>query len=1517
MHPDHHEANRFHPVLAAWFAQSFGQPTDVQLRAWSEIAGGHHTLIASPTGSGKTLAALLPCIDAVVTAKERAAAERTTGVRLLYITPLKALNNDIHHHLFRFAEEWEAAAAELGADWPGVTIGVRTGDTSQSTRASMLRKPPDVLITTPESFYILLTSAKAREMLRSVRQVIVDEIHDLAADKRGAHLSLSLERLASWTDAPFQRIGVSATQKPLERVARFLGGWAPPNGAAAGAEAGTAGAEGKNAPGERDNRSAGVNENAEPQAAPGAPEDSSSQSTDAPHLYGYVPRPVAVVESRADKRYELLVTLPERSARTPDKEMFWLSIVERIVRLMEGSATSLIFVNSRRMCERLTLRLNDYAGYTLARSHHGSVSREKRLEVERMLKAGELRCLVATSSLELGIDVGHVDLVIQIDSPKEVAAGIQRIGRAGHSVGDASRGVLLARTRGELPEAAVIARQIAARDIEAIRIPRHPLDVLSQQIVAMAATDEWEVEELHRTVTRSDSYRTYPLARLRAVLEVLAGLYPFARPLLEWNRDTDRIGRRKNTPMAAIMGAGTIPQSSGYPVHHMETRTHLGELDEEFVFETRVGDVFQLGTSSWTVRSIKHDRIYVTEAANAYSEIPFWRAEALGRSFELGTRIGAFYRELLERLDRAPAAETEEWLMRDYRLDASSAGQLAAYVRSQKAVCPLPTDRRIVAEHFVDDAGQHHLVLHSVFGRKVNRTWQLALQARLSRVIGFDYYANARDNGIEFIFPEWNPVWLSLVRQVSSEALEELLLEAVPATPLLGITFRRLAETSLLLSRSFTRMPAWKMRLRSEELLKEAKPYAEQFPYLREALRETMEDALDMEHVRQLLDAVSSGEVEWAVAETRFPSPFAAQFLMDFVGTSLYESDVLGKDLQLQLMSVSKELAARVFGEESVKRAIRPEAVERERERLEEGRGLQIEDAPSLYRLLKERGDQTERELVRLAGPQAVTWLRELRDAGQAVAIPLGGEERWICRDELGRYEELREEGEASFLLKRFADHRLAFTAEELAARYGLPLGRAQEVIRGWRDERAVEEAPFAEPGHEELWTSTKVTGQMLRFTIREYRREAERVPADRLALLLAERHGLLPGQRGEGPEGLREAIARLQGLFLPVSHWETYLFPARMASYRREDLDLLCASGEVLWIGRREEGDKEGRVAFFLAEARELYAPYLRQAEAPRSETAHPELLALLRSRGASFVTALSRETGLVPSELTIRLLDLVWEGRAANDQFAPLRPLPRGGSARSARNARLPAGLGRWYALEEGAAAGWDEEAYVVTWARHLLERDGVLTREAAKDAPYSWETLSGVLKQLEEWGVATRGMLVQGIQAMQFASRETVEALRSPAPLLGEAILLSAVDPANPYGASVPWPQRKGVAFARKPGNYLLLADGRWVLWIENNGRRITEMHTAGQEEGREADHPRRSGEAQRRPEPGISWRELLPPMLRQMMRQNGLKKLVVEQWNGLRVEQTEAAELLKGLGAEKDDTRYVIWPSALKG
>ncbi|OXM14257.1 DEAD/DEAH box helicase [Paenibacillus herberti] len=1684
----------FHPVLGEWFSFTFGSPTDVQRRSWKEIRSGAHTLLAAPTGSGKTLAALLPCLDRVLRAKEDAAATNPPqpGVRVLYITPLKALNNDIYDHVTAFVEEigrlYEerqskssdasklAGSEDSGISKAGksknskeksyretlsITCAVRTGDTPASKRAAMLRRPPDVLVTTPESLYILLGSAKGRVMLQTAEQVIVDEIHSLAADKRGSHLSLTLERLEAWCGRPLQRIGLSATQKPMDRVARFLGGWSAEAPTADGGEQALLG------------ESTAVAQTYEPPT----------------HPLGYRPRPVAIIESAMSKSMQVSVTMPDNSRLHNNRESVWFPIMDRILQLMEGCRSVLIFVNSRRMAERLCLRMNDYTGHEMCRAHHGSMDRGRRLEVERLLKGGQLRCIVATSSLELGIDVGHVDLVIQMDSPLSAAAGIQRIGRAGHSVGDVSRGVILARQRGSLPEIAVLSRMIAERDIESIEVPRDALDVLSQQTVAMASGDTWTLDGLYRLIVGSDSYRAFPRERLESMLAVLAGLYPFARPLLEWDREGDLIGPRSNSRMAAVTGAGTIPQSGAYPVHHADSRSHIGELDEEFVQESRVGDVFQLGTNSWTIRLINKDRIYVTETSNSFSEIPFWRNEAGSRSYLLGERVAALWADLLERLQKADAdeamlkrernpaalepavidpdaamdagagspstpdaraaagadsasildAKTDAdneppfsvaegkvilHLREQYSLDDRSARGLAALARAQMVTGVVPTATSLAVEVYKDIAGQTHIVIHNAWGRRVNRTWQLAIERRFENTLPYRLYGNAKDNGIEFVLPEWEPSWLQAVHGVTPETLPSLLMEALPGSPLLAVAFRRIAETSLLLSRSYTRTPMWQMRLRGEGLLRAALPFADRFPYLGEAMRECLNVYLDSPRLTELLERMKKGEITLTVHRRERPSPLASQFAAEYVNMRIYEGDGLDRAVQTQLLQMSRELAGELFGQEALLGAIDPQVLAAERQRLEEPDSVSLRNADELYQLLKQRGDSSEEELLGLAAaavvaPQtAASWLRQLQEQRRLSLYEPGDglPPRFICGDEAELYARFPQEQDAEmFVVERYISTRLGFTPVELAKRYpALGKDGAKHLTARLLEADRIQRAPFAEGG-EALYSSSLTAARIIRLSVQAARGRSEAVDAIRWCSLIASRQHALQGTQLRGEHGLLQVLEQLQGFFFPLSHWESFILPSRLASYRPEELDLLCASGEVLWLGRREDGEKEGKIAFFLPDSKDLYTPYLKTDGA----SSHPELLQRLKQGGAMFLTRLARELDRPPSEVQAELLELVWEGHVSNDQFAPLRST--GSGKRSKPKAGRAAGwggsgLGRWFwtgslqraeetqtngasaddrrhvaedsklnhagvrsgtpgTSDEGTAPGRSkitaertsegatgpgpsplnslgrplpeaegnaEGSPIVRWIYRLLDTFGIISRDlAAAASPYAWEELLPSLKRLEEWGVLVRGHLIQGMPAMQFTTREIADAVRRPLPQEeGSGLtVISAADPANPFGLLANWPDSESGGYARKPGNYLVLENGRWLYWIENNGRRIHSLdaghpsgnahagHSPGAHDSaasQDADVAASYGIAQHsqadesagsasssRPHVAASLQE----MLASIATRQGLAKVTVEEWNGKPVDETEGAELLRGLGAERDRHRFILWKSQL--
>lgn len=1522
----------FHPVLKSWFKQSFGQPTDVQRQAWQAIGEGKHTLIAAPTGSGKTLAALLPCVDAALKqSSQQYGMPAKRQVHTLYITPLKALNNDIQHHVIGFAAQLEAAASELGLSWPGYRSAVRTGDTTASQRRAMFKTPPELLITTPESLFILLTSEQGKAMLGAVKQVIVDEIHDLAGDKRGSHLSLSLERLSRLTGKRIQRIGVSATQKPLNAVASFLGGWMEPDSAEA--------VEGGGGRLETNHEKSRENGKHAEQYLP-----TMERGEEAIHTLSYRPRPVHIVESQMDKTFSVKLYMPVATGIQTSREAVWGPLLKTLFSLMEGCRSVLVFTNSRRLCERLVLRINDTAGLDIAQAHHGSMAKELRLQAEDRLKSGELRCLVATSSLELGIDVGHIDRVIQIDSPLNAASGIQRIGRAGHGVGDISSGAIIVRYRGALPEAAVVGRSIADRDIDPISIPQRPIDVLAQQTIAITGVSEdgLTLEELYRTVAGSDSYRTLERRQLEDMLDVLAGFYPFSRPILDWNRETGAIAKRGNTAIAALRGAGTIPQSSQYPVHHMDSRTHLGELDEEFVEESRVGDVFLLGTNSWMIRKIERDRVYVTEAANSFSEIPFWRNEGPGRSFRLGKKIGEFLDRLTEELrldpssdrDRGihwsnltdlsllvPDSDTREAIIdklgQQYGMDDGSARELLSYVASQHAVSELPGSRTIVVEHYRDMMNQTHVVVLNHFGRRINRTWLLAIQRQFELLLPYTLYGNAKDNGIEFVLPEWDASWLRVFREVMPANVEALLLDGMAGSPLLAIAFRRIAETGLLLARSFNRTPMWQKRLRSEELLRESLPYADKFPFLAEAMKECLHDYLDLNGLKEVLASIHDGTMKLVVRETQYPSPMATQFLADYVNMKLYEGDGLNLETQSSLLAISRDLAGSLFGKDAVKGVLSPLAVREEEERLQETRHP-LRDESELLQMLKQRGDTSIAEITSLAGSEAIAWLDKLAVKGAVDSFASSnGEKRWFCAEEADMFLRLPDQDEAAlFVLNRYVEQVMYFTAADICERYPmLSPQQADARIEMLRKQERIVPSPFASAENGMAWSGSKLADRVLKRSLKEAREQTKPVDPWRWCGLLAQRQHV--GHEGQmsGRQGIVSVLRKLQGLFMTVSHWESLIFPARIPDYRKEELDMLCAAGELVWLGDKGEGRKEGKIAFFLQDQHHLYAPVVKRAL--QRDTSRPELLALLKSSGASFLTGLSRQYGKPPSETLSDLLELVWEGHASNDQFAPLRTKP---SAKSRDLAKAGSGFGRWYWTgslvpvtepeEDEKTANYQSQETsaaesALGWLRQLLDGYGVITKELAQAmSPFGWDQLLPLLHKLEEWGTVTRGRFIEGQAGLQFASPELAARLRSTEPVdRNEIAVISSHDPANPFGLMLDWPETPGVSCSRKTGSYMVIGSGKWRYWIENNGKKVFEPEYIAGEGGNKNDNdPERITE--------------LRTVFSTILKRQKLTKIVIERWNNEPIMESPAGELLQSMGAERDGRSYVFWMSRLE-
>jgi ATP-dependent Lhr-like helicase len=1430
----------------AWFEGTFGAPTPAQELGWPAIATGEHVLIQAPTGSGKTLAAFLYGIDRLKPAPG-------AGLRLLYVSPLKALNYDIERNL----------RGPLAGLRSKLRVAVRTGDTPQKERAAMLREPPDVLITTPESLYLLLTS-RAREILRSIETVIVDEVHAVAGTKRGAHMAISLERLDRLLDEPVQRVGLSATQRPLEEIGRFVSGARPIRLVDAGA------------------RKQLDLEVVVPL------EDMRELPSNAPLSY-----PVPADGQEMDAGTEL-------GARS-----IWPSIYPAVLDLVKQHRSTIVFVNNRRLAERLALRLNELAQadaegglahqhLEIARAHHGSLAREQRVEIEELLKKGEIPCLVATSSLELGIDMGAVDLVIQVESPKSVARGLQRIGRAGHELGATSKGRLFPKFRGDLLESAVVTRRMQDGLIEETVIPRNPLDVLAQQIVAITAEEEIEVADLHELVRGAYPFADLSRTQLENVLDMLAGRYPsdeFAemRPRIVWDRTAGVIRGRPGARRLAVTNAGTIPDRGLFGVHLVDGGGRVGELDEEMVYEARAGQTFLLGASTWRIEEITRDRVLVSPAPGVPGAVPFWKGEGVGRPYELGEAIGRASRELVSVSEKKALARLEG----EFKLSAVAARNLLTYLlEQQEATRTVPSDRTVVVERFRDEIGDWRVCILTPFGGRVHAPWAMALQARLRESLGLEAQAIWSDDGIALHLPDADtppPVDDLLVEPGE---VEDLVTTEVGATALFGARFRENAARALLIPRRRPgqRTPLWQQRLKAQSLLQVARRYGS-FPVVLETYREVLQDVFDLPALKRILHGLRTRELDVVDVETSSASPFSSSLLFDYVATYMYEDDTPPAERRAQALSLDRDLLRELLGQEELRELIDPGV-------LAEVEGQLRGDPRSpdeLHDVLRLRGDLRSADYDEtLAAPL----LAERR----ALLVRFAGEERLIAVEDAGRYrdalgamppgglpEVFLEGGERPLesLLLRYAKGRGPFTTREAAERFGLEPRAVEELLAGLERDDKLVRGELRPGGTEREWCEPDVLRRLRRASLAALRREVEPTEQAALGRFLPHWHGI------DRRATLREALVPLQGLALPVALWESDVLPRRVPAYQPAQLDALCASGEVVWVGAGLD-----RVALFFREDAAALGRPGGALPAPDGD-AHERIRAVLR-RSAEFWYDLVTATELDPGEALPALWDLVWAGEVTNDAWTPLRAGRRSGvtAARDRRGRRfsrhrasgITATQGRWSLTDRLFPERPERRAL----AELLLERHGIVTRDAVRGegVPGGYGAVYGELKALETLGVCRRGYFVEGLGGAQFALPGAVERLRELRPREDEEkepLVLAAADPAQPYGAAIPWPRRAGARAARVAGAQVILLGGEAALFVERGGRSLVPLR-----------------------DPDEAWLRPALGALVRYVRGGGAKRLAVERFDGKPVAETDLMPLLVEVGFVAGPRRAVLRP-----
>lgn len=1432
----------FHPAVREWFAASFESPTKAQQQGWPAIANGDWTLIFAPTGSGKTLTAFLWALNGLMF---RPRPPKEQRCRVLYLSPLKALAVDVERNLRAPLAGIANVARSRGDELTIPEIAIRTGDTPQSERAKFGRDPADILITTPESLYLLMTS-NAREMLQGVETVIIDEIHALVPNKRGAHMALSLERLALRCAKPPQRIGLSATQRPLEEVAHFLGGAIPQSPQKSRVNGGT-----------------GEDFEQEPPLTLALSPEGRGDLGARTHF-----RPVTIVNTGEKKQLTLRVDVPvedmARAAETveiqsgpasagPRAPSIWPAIHPRLLELIQSHTSTLIFVNSRRLAERLAAALNELAGETLVSAHHGSIARAQRVEIEDALKSGLLPALVATSSLELGIDMGAIDLVIQIEAPPSIASGMQRIGRASHQVGAASSGIIVPKFRGDLIACAAVTAAMHEGAIEPTRYPRNPLDVLSQQIVAMVAVDTWIVDELFAAIRTAAPFAELSRTAFDGVLDMLSGLYPsdeFAelRPRLTWDRVANTITARQGAKRIAITSGGTIPDRGLYGVFLAGTEKNqsarVGELDEEMVFEAAVGETFILGASTWRIEEITHDKVIVTPAPGQPGKMPFWKADAAERTVPFGEAIGKLVREI-----RASSrSEAIERLTTKHDLDARAAENFLQYLADQQeATGAVPDDQTLVIERVMDELGDWRVCVLSPFGGRIHAPWAMVVAAKVRQQLAIEVETMWSDDGFIVRFPETDQPPSTELIIPDPDEIEQLLLRQLGSSSMFAAKFREAAARALLLPRTRIqgRMPLWQQRKRAYDLLQVASRYGS-FPIILEAYRETLRDVFDVPAFIEIARRIRKRTIRVHTADTSKPSPFAASVLFRYVANFLYDGDAPLAERRAQALAIDQSQLRELLGEPELRELLDPEALEQtelELQHLDERHKAKSIDA--IHDLLLRLGDLSHDELAARSLIDAGDAVLELRKQRRILEVSIGREKRYIAIEDASRYRDALgtpiPTGVADRYLQpvadpvgdlvlRYARTHGPFTPADVAHRYGLGVAVIHHALERYVERGRLIEGEFRPTGTQREWCENEVLRIVRRRSLAKLRKEAEPVDQPILARLFTNWQGITRKRRGL--DGLLEVIESLQGFPMAASIFESEILASRVADYKPSDLDTLSAAGEIVWVGVEPLGERDGRITLYLTDN----LPLLHQKVATDAAALQNDaIVAYLQKNGASFFHQIQAAVGGFPAEIIDALWDLVWKGVVTNDTFHALRAFSRpskgkgqtrvvpGGRFRSRRIAP-PSTQGRWSLVPSATA---NDTLRANALAQQLLARYGVVTREAPalENIFGGFSAVYPVLRAMEDAGRIRRGYFVAGLGATQFAGPGAIDLLRSmrDEPEKPETVMLAATDPANPYGAIVKWPESPST-MSRSVGAHVILVNGLMACYVSRGEKQL---------------------------------------------------------------------------------------------
>ena len=1394
---------RFHPAVAGWFSRSFPAPTPAQAAAWPLVRAGRSTLVAAPTGSGKTLTAFLAAIDALVQ-QGLTKGGLVDGTQVLYVSPLKALSNDIHINLEQPLAGIVAELQRLGLPPVDIRTAVRTGDTPQAERNAMRKRVPHILVTTPESLYVLLGSESGRQMLRDVRSVIVDEIHAIAGNKRGSHLALSLERLEALCERPLVRVGLSATQKPIDAVARFLVG---------------------------------------------------------------TERPCEIVDIGHGRARDLALEVPPVPLEAVMSNDAWALVYDRLAALAGEHRTTLVFVNTRRMAERTTRHLAERLGGAVVAAHHGSLAREQRLTAEQKLKRGELRVLVATASLELGIDIGDVELVCQLGSPRSIAAFLQRVGRAGHQVAGVSKGRLFPSSRDDLIECAALLDAVRRGELDTLRIPPAPLDVLAQQIVAEVSSREWQEDALLALLRRAMPYAVMDDDTYQALLRMLAEGYTTRHgargAYLHRDLATRSLRGRRGGRLTALTSGGTIADNSDYAVLLEPQGLNIGTVNEDFAVESLAGDVFQLGNTSYRILKIEAGRVRVEDAQGMPPSIPFWLGEAPGRSDELSFAVARLRGEIDQRLASAESQAAErlqpviDWLAGTPGIPREAAQQIVEYLsRARAALGALPTQRRLSMERFFDESGGTQLVIHSPYGSRINRAWGLALRKRFCRTFNFELQAAATEDAIILSLSTSHSFALDEVwRYLHSASAEQALIQALLDAPLFGVRWRWIATTALALPRMAggRKVAPQLQRMKSEDLLATVFPdqvaclenivgerEIPDHPLVRQTLDDCLHEAMDSEGWLALLRRMESGEVELLTRDLPSPSPLA----MEILGARPY---AFLDDAPLEERRTQAVLARRWSDPESADDlgALDPEAIAAVgAEAWPEAR-----NSDELHEALTALGCIAEAEAA--GQPHWLQWLAELARAGRATRLQVAHDralwtplERlaWLrsiypqaacepCRPLPAGYDQLLDEEEALVELIRarlsgFAPLPVPLIARPLA----LPASAVALALTRLEAQGYVLRGRFSPGASEDEWCERHLLARIHRYTVKRLRREIEPVELADCMRFLADWQHLSAGTRMQGREALGTLVEQLEGFQAAATAWESDLLPARLKDYGSTWLDELCRSGRIVWTrlsGRlKASGGPVRGTPIVLLPRRQLGAWHALASDAPAPELSSraQRVFDCLQTHGALFFDELQHDAHLLRSELEDALGELVAVGLVNADSFAGLRALltPASKRSRTARRTRGGAFIGgmadagRWALVRKPVAGDVAGHAVLPIQAlehiaRVLLRRYGVVFwRLLAREADWlpPWRELLRVYHRLEARGEIRGGRFVAGVAGEQFALPEALALLREvrKRPLAGELLAVSAVDPLNQLGTLLP-----GSKVPALPGNRILYRDG----------------------------------------------------------------------------------------------------------